>query len=133
VDNRPDIGRSLDILLACPTQGRHHGNHGGTDRSIHASWALASLTMVVEVDSPSTARIDRTAKRDRYAQGGIAQYWIVDPGIGRTGVASVTVDDLEPDGYREVAHAKGDDEIVVTLPVGGAQPVTVIPADLIKF
>jgi Uma2 family endonuclease len=35
--------------------------------------------VVVEVLSPSTARIDRMLKFSRYADGGIGQYWIVDP------------------------------------------------------
>ncbi len=29
--------------------------------------------------SPGTARIDRTLKLSRYAEGGIEHYWIVDP------------------------------------------------------
>jgi len=95
--------------------------------------ALTSLAMVVEVASPSTARLDRTAKRDRYAQGGIAQYWIVDPGIGRDAVPSVTVFDLGADGYREAVRAKGDQQITVALPVPGAEPVTLSPQQLLEF
>jgi Uma2 family endonuclease len=35
--------------------------------------------LVVEVLSPSTARVDRLEKLDLYARYGIAEYWIVDP------------------------------------------------------
>lgn len=31
--------------------------------------------------SPGTARFDRMIKFSRYAEGGIGQYWIVDPAI----------------------------------------------------
>jgi Uma2 family endonuclease len=36
-------------------------------------------TLVVEILSRSTARRDRTEKKDVYAQNGVAEYWIVDP------------------------------------------------------
>lgn len=35
--------------------------------------------LVVEILSPSTARVDRLEKMDLYAEHGIAEYWIVDP------------------------------------------------------
>jgi Uma2 family endonuclease len=34
--------------------------------------------LVVEILSPSTARRDRTEKKDAYAQSGVDEYWIVD-------------------------------------------------------
>lgn len=37
-------------------------------------------TLVVEVLSPGTARIDRAVKLQLYARHGIPHYWIVDPG-----------------------------------------------------
>lgn len=94
---------------------------------------LQFLTVAVEVASPSTARLDRTAKMDRYAQGGIAQYWLVDPGIGADAVPSVTVYDLADGDYRQVAHAEGDGEITVAVPVACARPVTLTPQALIAF
>jgi Uma2 family endonuclease len=39
--------------------------------------------LVVEILSPSTARRDRTLKRDRYAFFGVSEYWVIDP-EGRT-------------------------------------------------
>lgn len=35
--------------------------------------------LVVEILSPSTARRDRTEKREIYAQNGVGEYWLVDP------------------------------------------------------
>ncbi len=34
--------------------------------------------MVVEILSPSTAQIDRTSKRQTYAENGVSEYWLVD-------------------------------------------------------
>lgn len=34
--------------------------------------------MVVEILSPSTAQIDRTTKRQTYAEHGVSEYWLVD-------------------------------------------------------
>jgi Uma2 family endonuclease len=35
--------------------------------------------LVVEILSPSTARRDRTAKRNAYERSGVDEYWLVDP------------------------------------------------------
>jgi Uma2 family endonuclease len=52
--------------------------------------------LVVEVLSPSTARVDRLEKLDLYAHYGIAEYWIVDP---ETQVFEFLL--LTGEGYRE--------------------------------
>jgi Uma2 family endonuclease len=39
---------------------------------------IASLLLVIEVLSPSTARVDRQLKRRRYQRAGVPEYWIVD-------------------------------------------------------
>jgi len=37
--------------------------------------------MVIEILSPSTARIDRVVKFRKYQQAGVKEYWIVDPDL----------------------------------------------------
>ncbi len=46
---------------------------------IDIKWTdFRSLVLAVEVLSPSTARDDRTRKRDLYMDNNVAEYWIVD-------------------------------------------------------
>ena len=57
---------------------------------------MAQLLLAVEILSPSTARVDRTLKRQLYMARGVAEYWIVDldaraievhvPGVGQARV-----------------------------------------------
>ena len=35
--------------------------------------------MVIEIESPSTARYDRILKFNKYREAGVREYWIVDP------------------------------------------------------
>lgn len=39
---------------------------------------VRELLVVIEILSPSTARLDRRVKRDRYLREGVPEYWIVD-------------------------------------------------------
>jgi Uma2 family endonuclease len=79
-------------------------------------------TLVVEVLSPGTARIDRMIKLSRYAEAGIGQYWIVDPRV-----PSVQVFNLVDGAYVLVAEGAGQTPVAVTEPLA----VTVIPQDLV--
>ena len=79
-------------------------------------------TVVGEILSPSTARVDRTAKLTRYADAGIPQYWLVD-----TEVPAITVHDLVDGGYQVAATARGSENIVVDAPLA----VTVSPSALV--
>ena len=81
-------------------------------------------TLVVEVVSPNSARIDRMLKLARYAEGGIPQYWIVDPRV-----PSVEVYDLIDGGYELTASAQGEEAVAVTAPF----VVSVVPAQLVDI
>ena len=52
--------------------------------------------LVVEILSPSTARRDRTEKKEIYAANGVREYWLVDP-VGET----ATVFHLRGEAYGE--------------------------------
>lgn len=110
LDWQPDRRTSLqpDILVVRHDQVGERGV-GGTP------------TLVVGILSPSTARIDRTAKLTRYADAGIPQYWIVD-----TEVPAITVFDLVDGTYRVTETALGSDDLAVTDPLA----VTVNPSSL---
>lgn len=40
---------------------------------------IGAPDLVVEIASPATAAIDRTAKYEKYARAGVPEYWIVNP------------------------------------------------------
>lgn len=61
-----------------------------------------SPVLAVEILSPSTREHDRTRKSGRYANLGIAHYWIVDPEA-----RSLECRRLERGGYVVTAHAEG--------------------------
>jgi len=85
---------------------------------------IQNPAIVVEVLSPSSRRYDRLLKFGRYADAGIAQYWIVDPDR-----PSVEVYDLDNTGaYRLSGSTDGD----ATLTVAGPLAVTVTPSRLVS-
>ena len=85
---------------------------------------VEALALVVEVLFPSSARIDRTLKFSRYAEGGIGQYWIVDPRV-----PSVEIYDMVDGEYRLTASGQGDETVVVSTPFA----LSVVPAELVPF
>jgi Uma2 family endonuclease len=85
---------------------------------------VEALALVVEVLSPSSARIDRTLKFSRYAEGGIGQYWIVDPRV-----PSVEIYDLVDGEYRLTASGQGDETVAVSAPFA----LSVVPVALVPF
>ena len=112
MDRQPDRRTSLEPDLLVVAKDRIG------EKNITETPAL-----VVEVLSPSTARIDRLLKFSRYAEGGIGQYWIVDPRA-----PSVTVYDLVDGEYRLTGHGSGTEALSIHGPIA----VTVIPVDLIS-
>jgi Uma2 family endonuclease len=79
--------------------------------------------IVIEVLSPGTARIDKMLKFSRYQEGGIDQYWIMDPRV-----PSIEVYQLADGAYQLLAQGSGTDAV----PVAGPLTVTVVPLDLVE-
>ena len=45
---------------------------------LHESRIIGAPSLVVEILSPSTARIDRTLKKELFERSGVPEYWLVD-------------------------------------------------------
>ena len=74
-----------DMMVVCDTDKiKSDGIHGAPD-------------LVVEVLSPSTARNDKTHKKEVYARCGVREYWLVSPG-------DKTVEVYRTDGIEFVLH-----------------------------
>ena len=71
----------------------------------------ATPLLVVEVLSPSTRRIDRTAKRSAYEEAGVPAYWIVDPSV-----PSVTVLELVEGTFEQMAVVAGESSYEALVP-----------------
>ena len=79
--------------------------------------------IVIEVLSPGTARIDKMLKFSRYQEGGIEQYWIVDPRV-----PSIEVYQLTDGAYQLVAQGSG----AAAVTVAGPLTATVVPQELVE-
>jgi Uma2 family endonuclease len=80
--------------------------------------------VVVEILSPSSGRFDRTVKFSRYAEGGAAHYWIIDPTV-----PSVEIYDLRDGEYVLVAGGAQDDTVSFTAPFA----FSVTPSQLVRI
>ena len=89
-----------------------------TDRDLPAAPLLA-----VEIESPSSRRIDLHLKRARFEAAGCTSYWVVDPDQ-----PSITVWELQESRYVVTARAQGDEEVTVGEPF----EVTIRPSDLVR-
>ncbi len=74
----------------------------------------ASLLLVVEVLSPSTARADRTTKRRRFQRAGVPEYWIVD-------ADARTIERWRPQDERPEVLS----ESITWSPSPGSEPLTI--------
>ena len=87
-----------DLVYLDPTRA-----HLVTERAIEGP-----PTLVVEILSPSTTRIDRVRKRELYAQYGIPYYWVVDPVAG-----TLERYGLSEGLYALLARASGTDPVAL--------------------
>ncbi len=78
--------------------------------------------LVVEVLSPSTRAVDLTLKRQVFQDGGIPQYWLVDPFV-----PSLTVLELRAGTYVEVAAVRAGESYVAAVPFD----VVLVPDELL--
>ncbi|MPW24277.1 Uma2 family endonuclease [Alkalibaculum sp. M08DMB] len=65
-------------------------------------------TLVIEISSPSTSRIDRVLKFNKYEKSGIKEYWIVDPDGKYVNIFTLQEDQRygRPESYTEEAKVK---------------------------
>jgi len=80
---------------------------------------MTQLLLAVEVLSPSTARVDRTLKRQLYMARGVAEYWIVD-------LDARAVEVYVPGG----AHPRIEREHIEWQPVAGHPPFALTVREL---
>ena len=89
----------MDVHLADHTVAQPDVLYVSPERQeILQTWIEGAPDLVVEVLSPSTARMDRLLKLNRYAEAGVREYWLVDP-VART------IEFLISDGGHFVVHA----------------------------
>jgi len=93
---------------------------------IHPAHVRGAPDLVVEVLSPSTRRRDLTTKRERYALGGVQEYWVVDPEAERIEVFRLQGQELEKVDELWLAKA----EVVTSpLPPGFQAPLAEVFRD----
>ncbi len=90
----------MDVHLADHTVAQPDVLYVSPERhEILQTWIEGAPDVVVEVLSPSTVRLDRLLKLNRYAEGGVREYWLVDP-------AARTIEFYVNDGERFVVHTQ---------------------------
>jgi Uma2 family endonuclease len=89
---------------------------------IDAHGLAAAPLLAVEVLSPATRLVDLHLKRARYAEAGVASYWVIDPDA-----TSLVAWELREAVYVEVARVAGDDVFVADRPFA----TRITPGDLV--
>ncbi|NEE02122.1 Uma2 family endonuclease [Phytoactinopolyspora halotolerans] len=113
LDWRPDTRTSLQPDLLVVARG-----------DIGEQAIIRPPLLAVEVLSPSTGRKDRVLKFSKYAEAGVASYWIVDPAR-----PSIDAYDLVDGAYVEAGSASGSDSVILQRPY----PITITPAALVDI
>ena len=78
---------------------------------LDANWHDNVPLLALETRSPSTRRLDEGVKRDLYAEGGVASYWLLDPRTPRLRIL-----ELRDGEYVETAVLDGPGELTVERP-----------------
>jgi len=86
----------------------------------------ADVRLAVEIVSPSSVKMDRLLKPERYAAAGIPSYWRIEPGSNDTELA-IVVYELDGDKYRETVVIEAGEQVTVDRPFR----VTLAPAQLV--
>jgi Uma2 family endonuclease len=84
----------------------------------------ADVVLAVEIESPSSRRMDRLTKPSILAAGGVPHYWRVE--LDDLDAPAVAVHRLADGTYREVRTVRAGEAVVVDLPF----PVELRPAEL---
>ena len=101
-----EVFHSIDVVLSPHDTLRPDLIYVSNERAhiiTHAN-IQGAPDLVVEIRSPSTARLDETTKRELYEKCGVPEYWLADPEA-----QTITVLLLSEGGYKTVGlYAKGD-------------------------
>ena len=93
------LAAPMDVHLADHTVAQPDVLYVSPERQeILQTWIEGAPDLVVEVLSPSTARMDRVLKLNRYAEAGVREYWLVD-------LAARTIEFLISNGEHFAVHA----------------------------
>ncbi|MEZ4672167.1 MAG: Uma2 family endonuclease [Anaerolineae bacterium] len=104
---KPELpGRQPDLQVILPDRMHY----------IKENEVAGPANLVVEIVSPESSKRDRGDKHDEYEQGGVQEYWILDPQRKET-----------------LFYVRGEDELFhLTLPVEGVYNSTVLPQLTLK-
>ena len=103
---RPGVGYIPDLVVCEPPDDDA------------ASMTASAVALVVEVESPSTRKIDRFEKPTAYATAGIAAYWRVEVVKHRPPVMFCY--ELDNGVYTETAVIETGKPCEINLPMGGS-------------
>lgn len=77
----PDLRVMTEVGLHLPRNRLRAPDLMVVERAATGRWVTDAPVLVVEVLSPSTRAEDTIRKSGEYAEGGVGQYWVVDPDL----------------------------------------------------